>query len=211
MRLHFQRNPQTERQRQLPHGGKSSRRKAELQDTPSTNSFTYSRSRSLLSVPSHQRLSHHSWFTSNQKGTDQLQMARSELPEWREQPARSTLGTAEIPLLPRTSRCPKRSQNRHTPNRDPMEPRGWFSRYLIFSLVRWWCEKAENWYLQPRRICQSPVTHKRFFTCSTFREDTGVGCQQLPDSDRIKTRLFYIRWYRHTISVVLLWSCITWR
>lgn len=80
MRLHFQGNPQTERQRGLPHGGKPPRRKAEFQDTPSTNCSTSSRSHSLVSVPSHQHLSHDRKFTSNQKGTDQLQMAHSELP-----------------------------------------------------------------------------------------------------------------------------------
>lgn len=56
MRLHFQGSPQTERQRQLPYCGKTPKRKnsriPEFQDTPSTDSFTYSRSHLLASVPS---------------------------------------------------------------------------------------------------------------------------------------------------------------
>lgn len=153
MRLHFQGKPQTERQRGLPRGGKPPRRKAEFQDTPSTNCSTSSRSHSLVSVPSHQHLSHDRKFTSNQKGTDQLQMAhlnfQMEGTACQEHPGDSWGPTrsSEVPLVPRTSRCPKRSQNRHTPNTDPTEPRGWFPRYLIFSLVKWWCGKAENWYL----------------------------------------------------------------
>lgn len=74
MRLHFQGNPQAETQRRLPYRGKTPKRKnsriPEFQDTPSTDSFTYSRSHSLVSVPSHQHLSHYREFTSNQKGTD---------------------------------------------------------------------------------------------------------------------------------------------
>lgn len=54
--------------------------------------------------------------------------------------------SSEVPRVPRTSRCPKRSQNRHTPNTDPTGPRGRFPRYLIFSLVRWQCGKVESWY-----------------------------------------------------------------
>lgn len=48
----------------------------------------------------------------------------------------------------------------------------WEGRKLVFTRK-----------LHPRRICPSPVAHKGFSTCLTFREDTGVGCQQIPDRE----------------------------
>lgn len=194
MRLHFQGNPQTERQRGLPHGGKPPRRKAEFQDTPSTNCSTSSRSHSLVSVPSHQHLSHDRKFTSNQKGTDQLQMAHSELPNggnslpgapWGQLRSHSFLwGPTRSSYLSMPKEKPEQTHSKHRPHGTkglipqisdifPGKMMMWEGRKLVFTRK-----------LQPSRICPSPVAHKGFFTCLTFREDTGVGCQQLPDSDK---------------------------
>lgn len=92
----------------------------EFQDTPSTESFTYSRSHWLVSLPSAPvplQIIHlkpkRDWPAAN------------ELPEWREQHARSTLGTAEVPFLP--LRChfyllmpkekPEQTHPKHWPHR----------------------------------------------------------------------------------------------
>lgn len=201
MRLHFQGNPQTERQRGLPHGGKLPRRKAEFQDTPSTNCSTSSRSHSLVSVPSHQQSV--PWQKIHLKPKRDWPAANGSLwtSKWREQPARSTLGTAEVPLVPLRSHSflwgptrssyllmpkekPEQTHSKHRPHGTkrlipqisdifPGKMMMWEGRKLVFTRK-----------LQPSRICPSPVAHKGFFTCLTFREDTGVGCQQLPDSDK---------------------------
>lgn len=80
-----------------------------------------------------------SWWTSRMMETTCQKQVGLPGDSWGVTPS------SEVPLVPRTSRCPKRSQNRHTPNTDPTEPRGWFPRYLIFCLLRWQYGKVENW------------------------------------------------------------------
>lgn len=72
----------------------------------------------------------------------------------------------------------------HTPQTSPHGTKGLIPQIFDIFSGKMMIGKVENCYVQPRKICQSPVTHKGFFTCLTFREDTGGGCQQLPDSDK---------------------------
>lgn len=123
----------------------------EFQDTPSTDSFTYSRSHSLVLVPITpapvplQRIHlkpKRGWPAAN---------GSLWTSKWREQPARSTLGTAEVPLVPLRSHSflsplekPEQTHPEHWPHRTeglipqifdkfPGKMMMWEGRKLVFT------------------------------------------------------------------------------
>lgn len=158
----------------------------EFQDTPSTDSFTYSRSRSLPRYHHISTCQMQIIHLKPKRDWPNASMTPHELAEWREQPARSTLGTAEVPLLP--LRChsfllmPEEKAEQTHPKPWPHGTKGLIPHISdIFSgKMMMWEGRKLLWTAQE----DLPVTHKGFFTCLTFREDTGGGCQQLPDSDK---------------------------